>query len=274
MVDKYTYHSLGTNGRFGNQMFQYAALFSIAKDNGCELVIPDSVVREDFPLSGAYEILEAFPDLSAIKSPSKDLSKGVGQQYREPGFSYDQNFHLIRPNVDIHGYFQSEMYFKHHRADLLKEFTFSPDVITAAQEKINDFRTFSGCENLCAIHIRRGDYKNHPDYHTNLSGEYYNAAMQHMVTAFPDVHAVVFSDDIEWCKLNLPNSMDYSDASSQFEDMCMMSLCDLHIIANSSFSWWGSWLSNSKRTIAPKAWFGPRGPDSWSSIYREGWYVV
>jgi len=273
-MDRYTYSSLGANGRFGNQMFQYAALFSIAKDNNCDIVIPESVDRKDFPLSGPYEILNAFPDLSATKLPREELVGSVEQQYRESGFSYDQNFRLIKPNVDIHGYFQSEMYFKKFRNELLEEFKFSPDVISSAIAKVEDFRTFSGCENLCAIHIRRGDYQNNPDYHTNLSGEYYNTAMQHMVTAFSDVHAVIFSDDIEWCKLNLPAGMSYSNADSQFEDMCMMSLCDLHIIANSSFSWWGSWLSNSKRTIAPKAWFGPRGPDNWSSIYREGWYVV
>ena len=274
MGDSFSYSGLGANGRFGNQMFQYAALFSIAQENNSSLIIPDSVERHDFPLKGRYEILEAFPNLSAkLESPEK-LSSETRAQYRERGFSYDPNFRLIKPNIDLHGYFQSEMYFKEYREQLLHEFKFSKSIESSSKEKIDDIKTFTGNSGLCAVHIRRGDYQNNPEYHTNLSGEYYNAAVQHMVSTFENVQPVIFSDDVEWCQNNLPAGMVYSGAESQFQDMCMMSLCDYHIIANSSFSWWGSWLSESKRTIAPKQWFGPRGPKDWSTIYREGWYVI
>ena len=56
-------------------------------------------------------------------------------------------------------------------------------------------------------------------------------------------------------------------------DLCVMSWCNAHIIANSSFSWWGAWLGGGK-TIAPKNWFGPKGPQDWNDVYCNGWEVL
>ena len=98
--------------------------------------------------------------------------------------------------------------------------------------------------------------------------------MNHILSTFKSVKFLVFSDDLEWCKNNLPSGVLYSTASDQFEDMCAMTLCDSHIVANSSFSWWGAWLSNSRCVIAPRAWFGPKGPTDWSTIYGHGWLVA
>ena len=54
-----------------------------------------------------------------------------------------------------------------------------------------------------------------------------------------------------------------------------MSLCSDFIIANSSYSWWGAWLSSSKQVIAPKNWFGaPLGGNDLSDLYCEGWEVI
>ena len=61
---------------------------------------------------------------------------------------------------------------------------------------------------------------------------------------------------------------------NHFEDLYVMTQCDYHIIANSSFSWWGSYLSNSQLTIAPEKWFGPQGPNNWDSIYCNNWHVI
>ena len=54
-------------------------------------------------------------------------------------------------------------------------------------------------------------------------------------------------------------------------DMCLMSKCNAHIIANSSFSWWAAALGSKNSVIAPKVWFGPEGPNNWDTVYFENW---
>ena len=93
---------------------------------------------------------------------------------------------------------------------------------------------------------------------------------------FPDKKFLVFSDDMAWAtssKLfwHLEN-VEFSPLN-QYQDLNLMSRCSGHIIANSSYSWWGAALSGNK-TIAPRQWFGPQGPPNWDDIYREDWIVV
>ena len=74
-----------------------------------------------------------------------------------------------------------------------------------------------------------------------------------------DLPVLVFSDDIEWCKQQKLFETDrflFSENTWNLVDLCMQTLCKYHIIANSSFSWWGSYLANSEKTVAPKKWFG------------------
>jgi hypothetical protein len=85
----------------------------------------------------------------------------------------------------------------------------------------------------------------------------------------------VFSDDINWCKnLDIFKGFQFSQRSA-YEDLQLMSLCDMHIIANSSFSWWGAYLSSSNKVIAPRNWFGPALPDhDPSGYYLPEWTVI
>ena len=279
MSDILTYSFLGNNGKLGNQMFQYATLFSKAKKDGVPFVIPSEIYRDQygFKLEGKYEILQAFPNISATlmsQSQIQEINKTQAGQYREPGFCYDPNISLVVPNVDLWGYFQSEKYFVEFREDILREFSFSGEVEKAAEEMISATKKDLGCKKICAMHLRRGDYLNLSDVHTNLDSNYYNTALSHISRNFDDVGFMVFSDDIEWCKKMMPPSFRFSSSKNHLEDMKSISLCDMHIIANSSFSWWGAWLSDSDCTIAPKKWFGPKGPNEWSTIYAEKWLVA
>jgi hypothetical protein len=87
---------------------------------------------------------------------------------------------------------------------------------------------------------------------------------------------IVFSDDPEWCKnVFKKDPFIISTFEDPFFDLCLMSLCDYHIIANSSFSWWGSWLANSKQTIAPKKWFAGEFLN-WNTrdLYLPNWIII
>jgi hypothetical protein len=90
---------------------------------------------------------------------------------------------------------------------------------------------------------------------------------------------VIFSDDINYA-VELFKSFSKKfyvfEINDIFIEMCLMTKCDYHIIANSSFSWWGAWMANSKKTIAPKQWFGSseQAPKDWSDIYSEEWKII
>lgn len=131
-----------------------------------------------------------------------------------------------------------------------------------------------------SIHVRRGDYAQDritQQVHGLCGLDYYDRAAQYIAAHVAAPHFFIFSDDMPWVKENLKLSfpvtfVDHNNESSDYNDLLLMSLCDHHIIANSSFSWWGAWLSDSaeKIVIAPQMWFANSNadtkdllPDSW-----------
>ena len=105
-----------------------------------------------------------------------------------------------------------------------------------------------------SLHIRRGNYLLNPNY-TVLGLKYYEDALERVSSELP---VIVFSDDPEYCE-SLPifsgNRYMISRNRDPYIDFCLMSLCQQHIIVNSSFSWWGAWLSGSDTVISPLKWF-------------------
>jgi hypothetical protein len=102
--------------------------------------------------------------------------------------------------------------------------------------------------------------------------EYYQTALQKFDSNLP---VIIFSDEPEWCneqELFSDERFMVSESGDQYVDMCLMSLCSHHIIANSSFSWWGAWLSNSVNVVAPLQWFGEsnQGKDT-KDLIPERW---
>jgi hypothetical protein len=121
-----------------------------------------------------------------------------------------------------------------------------------------------GVEAVC-IHVRRGDYSLNPHtraFHGLLPPEYYQSAMSVIEKRSPRVFYYVFSDDLDWCRDHLRFKgeaafVDVNAGKPAWMDMRLMSRCRHHIIANSSFSWWGAWLnvSKDKVVVAPQEWF-------------------
>ncbi len=133
-------------------------------------------------------------------------------------------------------YFQDEGFFRKYSSDIKLLFG-------ASIPKKTD---------MVAIHVRRGDYVNNPFYVDLSNTSYYEDAM----AEFQDAKFLVFSDDIEWCKKqSIFADCEFSE-KSELEDMNLMASCVGHIIANSSFSWWGAYISPyTKKVIAPKRWY-------------------
>ena len=86
---------------------------------------------------------------------------------------------------------------------------------------------------------------------------------------FSDIKNAIFIGNEH--SLNLEATI--SSDESGYVDMCAMSFCNAHVIANSSFSWWSAYLSGAP-TVAPKTWFGIKGPQDWQDVYCDEWKLM
>jgi hypothetical protein len=257
-----SFNNIGKLGRLGNQMFQYAALCGISQKIGTSCCCPYR-----FSVPSPLPIAECFYLGHALDYRNEKIDF----IFKENSFSYSEEHTTIPSNgsVDLYGYFQSEKYFSEYFSLIKKEFTFKKKIVDICNEFIENNNL--NMNNLVSLHIRRGDYLNLKDYHPLQSNEYYINAIEQ----FKDKQFLIFSDDIQWCKtsgLFKPYSVFYSNRND-YEDLYLMTKCSGHIIANSSFSWWGAWLGGNT-TIAPKNWFGERGPSNWNDIYCENWIIL
>lgn len=260
-----TFNVMGRYGRLGNQMFQYATLYSIAKTKGYDYGIPYKVKSENSYLNMSLD--ECFPNLTA--KDSSEIQNIHRAQERQ--FPYNAGIFGIPDNTDVIGYFQSEKYFKDYRNGLLEEFKFNDKIMDNAV----NIRSITK-DPVISIHLRLGDYRGLAGKHPVMTREYYKEALDKLPS---DLLVIVFSDEPETAYhmfQDLGRAFVVPESNDQFTDMCTMTLCNYHIIANSSYSWWGAWLADSKKVIAPHNWFGedPSMPKNWSDIYCEGWDVI
>lgn len=257
-----TYSRIGHFGRLGNQLFQFAATYGISKKLGYEVKFPidnvtdaitelfqDGIVRDVY-----FDLPKLFDIPKELLAPKSDILKNLSYKYSEPHFHYSGDSLLIKDGTDLQGYYQSDKYFAEVEDSLRSVLKFKPEIIRAAKKV---YPVVEG--EIISIHVRRGDYVALNSFHPTCSPDYYAEAAQHFVDS--NCHFMIFSDDIEYCKQAFGESdnIHYSIGNDQFVDLCLMSMCDHNIIANSSFSWWGAWLNpnENKKVIAPKKWFGP-----------------
>ena len=259
------YNRLGSNGRLGNQMFQYAGLRGIADKRGYEWVVP----KPDTYGDSNYGLFDCF-EMSSVKEENFGY---INRHSVETGcFHYDEQFIRNLPNnVNLHDYFQSEKYFENVSDVIREDFTFKKEILDPCKEVVSELK------NPIFLHVRRGDYINHQYAHPICPLSYYKKALTYFDESSP---VLVFSDDIEWCKQQeifsedrfmlseyderYPQKCDTNDGKQHalipYFDMCMMSLCTGGITANSSMSWWGAWLikNPTQPIVAPKRWFGEK----------------
>lgn len=255
------------NGGLGNQLFQIAATTSAAmKNNDTPTFSLGAHILENqgSPASTYQDNILRNVSLVPGKIPYSSL-------YREPAFEYEE----IKYTKDrcLFGYFQSEKYFSENEKTIRELFSMDKSTSEYLAEKYGHI--FDSSKKLVSLHVRRGDYLRLSEFHHVCTLDYYKKAME----KFSDVMYVVFSDDLMWCKLNLPLGEGYvfAEGNKDFQDLYLMSLCDHHIIANSSFSWWGAWLNENKekKVVAPRKWFGPKNAHlNTKDIYCEGWEIL
>ena len=261
-------------------MFQYAAARHLSLKLASDLKV-DISDFSGYKLHQGFELDRLF-NIDAKPALDEDVSKIIGvQKYNlmrrilrkrqlkylrhknyivEPHFNYWDGVNYLNDNSYLDGYWQSERYFDDNADKIRAEFTFKIPF-----SKINsEIAAHILQVNAISLHVRRGDYVTNPKnaYIGFCSLDYYKAAINQMISKIKDPIFFIFSDDIAWVKNNLLFAnqavfVDHNKNTESYNDMRLMSLCKHHIIANSSFSWWGAWLNTNpdKLVIAPKNWF-------------------
>ena len=262
----FSFNHMGNLGHLGNQMFQYAAILGMSKKHGRPFCIPH---KNSFGKFFYTELRSNIFDAFDIGAHGFGISRY--QTVEEAHFHFDEKLFNNPPTRDcnLYGFFQSDKWFAHCKEDVKQAFTFKPEYEEVAAEMR---KQLSG--EIIAIHVRRTDYLTNPN-HKELGLDYYERALAEMPE---DARCIVFTDDPEWAKVQelFPDDRFFvSETDCAYTDMALMAKCDYHIIGNSTFSWWGAWLADSKKVIAPKDWFGaPLGGNDLSDLYCDDWTVL
>lgn len=274
-------------GGLGNQLFQYACGRAQALRLGTELALD----LRDWNSPRPFDFGLRHFDIQVVDPVGLPMARGDGLwrtlakafsasrmgSFREKGMAYDPRIREVRDHTLLKGYWQSEKYF----ADKTDQIRRDLRIVTPPGPETARLMDEIAEAPAVSLHVRRGDYVTNTKYnaaHGTTGLEFYTQAMERIAEATgtePVVYA--FSDDADWVRDNLalPFEMrvvSHNDGATAHDDLRLMSACRHHVIANSTFSWWGAWLNPSpeKIVIAPKRWYADPlkvnpdiTPDSW-----------
>lgn len=253
--------SMGKNGRLGNQLFQIASTMAIAMRNDMDYAFPK------------WEYADYF------KKPLPEIPAGTSfKEFAEPQFHYRDYQFDGSENISLRGYFQSEKFWREYEDKIIEQFTFKDEYIQSLElpERISQG---------CFVSIRRGDFVGNNNY-AQIGMDYFERAMTYMSTD-RDIHEFyIFSDDVAWCRENMPQknfrSYVFMDNYTFLPGLAAMSRCKAGIASNSTYSWWGAWLMEAFHEHGETFVFCPDlnfGPGQLSQIddkdyYPRRWTVV
>ena len=299
-------------GGLGNQMFQYAAAKALAERHGVgvaidlssvsrdekrsymldRLQVPDQPMERDPTVSAALKNFAAHTALKWRGRVARRLAR-IGMNFTpqlpatfsERHFYFDPAFFKQGPSIRLHGYFQSELYFA-GIADKIRSYFQPREPLSAQAEEVA--RQIAVAALPVSVHVRRGDYvTSRPlsKVHGILDASYYTKALRLMAGLIgTDATLFVFSDEPDAAQAviaSVPNQRAVivrGDPDKPWEDMALMARCRHHVIANSSFSWWGAWLDPSpdKIVIGPRQWFQPSElrRNNVCDLCPQGWILI
>ena len=270
-------------------MFQYATGRSVAERHGAELVLDTSWTEQGTTVYelGFFDLgVRACPVWEVARVPNASRVVRALQRLRPSGRRF---LHVVaEPSHDVfvpevltapddaylQGFWQFEEYFAGHEELIREAFTFPPLTVESDRVAGEIAETVA-----VGMHVRRGDYAGH-DLFESLGPDYYARAADTIADAVAgDIAIFVFSDDPRWCakELAFEHATTIVERSlppdRHWEDLALMTRCRHHVIANSSYGWWGAWLADSKDKIvvAPRRWASTQYardpvPDRWVRV--------
>jgi hypothetical protein len=260
-----TFTQLGSWGRLGNQLWQYALLKSISLKTGKEIILPTSIfdniwhsqkcLLNNFKLKCRFEN-QVFPKYRFNERFSR---------------KYDPLVFEVPEDTDFMGYFQSSKYIENYRKEILEEFELSEEIKEKAEKILNPLR--KKYKKIVSVHFRRGDLINPSCIGNNFLGDdqkltdecelgkYINNATSYFNESETLYYVITGgsrendnTEDVAWCKKNfIRENVIYSENVEDLVEFCILTKVDANICSHAStFSWWGSYLNPNQNVIAPK----------------------
>lgn len=278
-------------GGLGNQMFQYSLYRKFLK-LGRKVAADTSWYQE---YQKTFDLLEVFPEIR-INAEDGKAAAHYEKLYRDrsvfdkiiqklfPQFRYktvEQEDLIFQKNVLkckrglIDGYWQTKKYWDDMEDEILENYQFQKIEDDSAKK----LSALLEQETTVSVHVRRGDYllpENQKIFGNICTDEYYQRAIAYVSERVPNVRIVYFTNDLDWVKENdtSKNAIyvgDYlPEGYPDWYDLYFMSRCTHHILANSTFSWWGAFLGKNEGNIvvAPKEWMNGKPV---SDIHCSDW---
>lgn len=255
-------------GGLGNQLFQIATALALSYDYGCQAVFEQITESESSIGTRPVYWDNIFHQIKTLpRDAYQQLNFTVYPETQRPYKSIP-----VSPGqaLCLKGYWQSAKYFDKYREKLLTLFR------PPSMEPVDAiWKSLPEAKFRVSLHVRRTDQLVFSHLHTVLNMTYYRRAVEH----FPsETQFLIFSDDLPWCQTNFDwlSNKHFITAPSDVTELFLMSYCDGHILACSTFSWWGAYLNPKSKTkvIAPKEWFGPAFPGDWSEIFQPEWTII
>lgn len=269
-------NDLGKIGRLGNQMFQYASLVGIAKNNNLNFCIPDysGLIWDNYEMdvvSKKYHQLQHCFEMKSLNKNNFERIDGKNYDVFWENKNFDEILYYNCPdNINIRGHLENFKYFDNVKDKIRLDYTFKKNIMEISLKYFYNLNI----KNPVCIHVRRGDLNVNFSNHPTLGIDYYKRAINLLGNKR---NYLIISDDINWCKKYFVDNNYYfvdhtpDNIYNAHFDMCVGSLCSDFIISNSTFSWWTSWLSKNlnKKICMPTNWFH----GSNKKLNTDGYYL-
>jgi hypothetical protein len=250
--------SVNIMGGLGNQLFQIAAAYSYARQNGAQLQLFNKKDNGNRSLYWDTIFSSLAPYLVDSLPALKHWRETLPTMYT-PIPAIDEH------GLYLNGYLQTS---KYHIKDEIKQ-SFKVDLSPKLLDKYSYL--LSNKEHVVVMHSRQTDYVKHREFHGPLTIEYYKEALGRMTETVKHPFLVLCGDDNTFWK-NM--EIEYPHIILEDSDINTFALLQqfhYFIMSNSTFIWWCVYLANTKKAFVPAKWFGPAGPSPYEDIYEDEW---
>ena len=285
MKNYLTLSDMGSSGGLCSQLQIYAGMLAVAKANNMEIVFSENMIKNIGVGIRIFDLLDLEPNVKPDLFFQDFKSKHINFHTTR----YDETLFPIQPsgNYNLVGRFDLYTYWYNSIGDEVSKWEFKSELQTSAESRMAEIKSQLGDKPTVSIHVRRGDYLLPQYSFCNLDSDYYIKAIVDNFMPIEDYNFIVFSNDIDYVKeVFVGDNIWFVDpiggekicTDSEKEDLALLSLCDHHIIANSSYSWWGAYLSKnpSKKIICPTNWLNSSHQSSWinGNYYPPTWINI